>query len=247
MNVARKHNYNYDHHQEQPVRQICNVDSEGVIIGTLLRENDAYQLVSGIVQPEYFYEKCLGEIYGVIGDLIKQGKQAIPITIKPFVDWDKQLGELRDEDGRPFTVGKMVSRCVARLSMPVHDMIQQAELVRDLYKFRKLRQIGSDLIEECDSFDAATVPSDIGDRYISEISHTLSDGDDVYGAVSFGMALDEALEDTNRAYSGKKGTGISYRFRPVEELIGPMCGGQLIRHVENRTGKGISPAWGNSR
>ncbi|MGK8640333.1 replicative DNA helicase [Brucella anthropi] len=215
MNALRKY-------ESEPVIQpICNVDGEGAIIGSILVNNDAFQLVAGILQPMHFFDTVLGEIYEVISTVIKQGKVAQPITIKPYLPWDRNIDS-------ETTVGRMVSRCVAQFSMPPMMLPQIAEQLVDLYKRRQMVVIAEDMIKAAYemSFDAS--PSEIGEQAIADLSQTLSDGDDIYGAVSLGTALDEALEDTNRAYSGKKGTGINYRFRPVEELIGPMCGGQLI-------------------
>jgi len=215
MSALRK----YDQDQYQP--EICNVDGEGAIIGTILVNNDAFQLVAGMLQPAHFSQGVLGDVYQVMGDLIKQGKVAAPITIKPFLPWDKNI----DNDT---TVGKLVARACAQHSLPPSMLPQIAQMLVDLYKRRQIVAVAEDMIKTAQNIETDSDPAKIGEKAITEISQALSDGDDIYGAVSFGSALDDALDDTDRAYKGKKGTGISYRFRPVEELIGPMCGGQLI-------------------
>lgn len=215
MNALRKFE------QEPVYAPICNVEGEGAIIGSILLNNDAYQLVAGILLREHFYDPVLGEIFEVIGDVIKQGKVAQPISIKPYLPWDKNIDS-------ETTVGRLVARCVAEVAMPSVMLPQMAQQLIDLYKRRQMVAIAQDVIKAAHSMTVDSNPSEIGEQAIADLSQTLSDGDDIYGAVSLGTALDEALDDTNRAYSGKKGTGVSYRFRPVEELIGPMCGGQLI-------------------
>ncbi|WP_025091492.1 replicative DNA helicase [Brucella intermedia] len=215
MNALRKFE------QEPVYSPICNVEGEGAIIGSILLNNDAYQLVAGILLREHFYDPVLGEIFEVIGDVIKQGKVAQPISIKPYLPWDKNIDS-------ETTVGRLVARCVAEVAMPSVMLPQMAQQLIDLYKRRQMVAIAQDMIRAAHSMAVDSNPAEIGEQAIADLSQTLSDGDDIYGAVSLGAALDEALDDTNRAYSGKKGTGVSYRFRPVEELIGPMCGGQLI-------------------
>lgn len=215
MSAVRKIDY------EQPAHAICNYEAEGAVIGTLLLNNDAFPLIAGILQPVHFYDKFLAEIFGVITDVIKQGKVAQPVTIKPFLPWDRNIDS-------ETTVGRLVARCCAQHALPPAMLPQVAQMLVDLSKRRQIIAIAQDVIAEAQNVSTESDPAQIGERAISEISSALSDGDDIYGAVSFGAALDDALEDTNRAYSGKRGTGIGYRFRPVEELIGPMCGGQLI-------------------
>lgn len=224
MSAVRKPQYN----DQDVQRPICDIDTEGSIIGTILIHNDAFQLIAGELEPEHFYEQVLGRIFKVMGDLIKQGKVAAPITIKPFIPWDDQVPNAYDDDGRPVTVGKMVARAAAALSMPTSSLLQNAQTVKNMWKLRQMVSSAQSVIDACYAMDVDTSPNDIGESAISKITGVLSEGDDIYGAVSFGSALDDALDDTDRAYKGKKGTGISYRFRPVEELIGPMCGGQLI-------------------
>ncbi len=215
MSALRK----YEQDQYQP--EICNVDGEGAIIGTILVNNDAFQLVAGMLQSAHFSQGVLGDVYQVMGDLIKQGKVAAPITIKPFLPWDKNIDN-------ETTVGKLVARACAQHSLPPSMLPQIAQMLVDLYKRRQIVAVAEEMIKTAQNVETDSDPAKIGEKAITEISQALSDGDDIYGAVSFGSALDDALDDTDRAYKGKKGTGISYRFRPVEELIGPMCGGQLI-------------------
>jgi|GEM_PF-2233158 len=215
MSALRK----YEQDQYQP--EICNVEGEGAIIGTILVNNDAFQLVAGMLQPMHFSQGILGEVYQVMGDLIKQGKVAQPVTIKPYLPWDKNIDN-------ETTVGKLVARACAQHSLPPSMLPQIAQMLVDLYKRRQIVAVAEDMIRTAQNVETDSDPAKIGEKAITEISQALLDGDDIYGAVSFGSALDDALDDTDRAYKGKKGTGISYRFRPVEELIGPMCGGQLI-------------------
>lgn len=215
MSALRK----YDQDQYQP--EICNVDGEGAIIGTILVNNDAFQLVAGMLQPAHFSQGVLGDVYQVMGDLIKQGKVAAPITIKPFLPWDKNIDN-------ETTVGKLVARACAQHSLPPSMLPQIAQMLVDLYKRRQIVAVAEDMIRTAQNVETDSDPAKIGEKAITEISQALSDGDDIYGAVSFGSALDAALEDTSRAYSGKKASGVTFRFKPVDKLTGAFTGGQLI-------------------
>lgn len=209
--------------------EICNVDEEGIIIGTLLMFNDAYQSIGGFLEPKHFSEPILGEAYEVIGGMIKQGKSAIPETIKSYLPWGVQIGKLTDENDRPLTVGKLILRSVTGSSIVPTGLPHIAESIKKMYKRRMLAKIGQELVAlahdvSLDNDD----PNQIGEKTMSEIGEALSDSDEIYGAVSLGASMDEALDIINNAQRGKKKAGINYRFRPVEKLIGPMCGGQLI-------------------
>lgn len=78
--------------------QPSNLEAEQALLGAVLYDNDAFVAVDGMVAPRDFYEPMHGRMFSVIGELIRAGRLAEPITchdhfaIEPAY---KQLGGLR--------------------------------------------------------------------------------------------------------------------------------------------------------
>lgn len=199
--------------------EICNIEVEQQLLGALLTNNQAFGLISGQLLPQHFYEPLHREIYDNASKMIRAGKVASPVTIKAYLNENDKVGEL--------TVSQYLAKLAAE-AMPAMMAPTYANEIYDLAIDRSLYLLGERLMKAASNRSPDTSPKDIGEQAISEISSALSDEDTIYGATSFGEALDDALADTNQAYSGKKPVGVNYRLPPLERLIGPMCGGQLI-------------------
>jgi len=203
---------------------ICNVEIEQHLLGALLTNNDAFALVSGMLLPQHFYEPLHRDIYDNTAKMIRAGKQASPVSLKTFLPEKYDGLKL---DGQPATTMQYLVRLVVS-AMPAMMAPSYANEIYDLAIDRMLDGIGQGLKDSVRNRAPNVSPKELAEEAISSISNAISDEDTIYGATSFGDALDEALADTNTAYSGKKPIGVSYRFPALERLVGPLCGGQLI-------------------
>lgn len=68
-----------------------NIEAEQALLGALLINNDALDRVSDFLKPEHFFEPLHQKIYDVVSHLIKNGKLANPVTIKPFIPAEEKL------------------------------------------------------------------------------------------------------------------------------------------------------------
>ncbi|NTS31292.1 AAA family ATPase [Phyllobacterium sp. BT25] len=199
--------------------EICNIEVEQLLLGALLINNEAFGLISGQLLPEHFYEPLHKAIYDNASKMIRAGKIASPITIKSYLDENAKVGGL--------TVSQYLARLAAE-AMPAMMAPTYANEIYDLAVDRSLINGAEDLIRAVRNRAPNVSPKELGEQAISAITTALSDEDTIYGATSFGEACDDALAATSQAYSGKKTVGVSYRLPPLERLIGPLCGGQLI-------------------
>ena len=199
--------------------EICNIEVEQLLLGALLINNEAFGLISGQLLPAHFYEPLHRAIYDTASKMIRAGKIANPVTIKSYLPEDAKVGQM--------TVSQYLAKLAAE-AMPAMMAPTYANEIYDLFVDRSLNDIGEQLKASVRNRAPNVRPKEIGEQAISAISSALSDEDTVYGATSFGDALDTALAATSQAYSGKKTVGVSYRLPPLERLIGPLCGGQLI-------------------
>ncbi|MEI4482209.1 MULTISPECIES: replicative DNA helicase [unclassified Phyllobacterium] len=198
---------------------ICNIEIEQALLGCLFINNQAFGLVSGQLLPQHFHEPLHREIYDVTSKMIRSGKAANPVTIKSYLDENAKVGSM--------TLSQYLANLAAE-AMPAMMAPTYANEIYDLAIDRMLFGIGETLKSKVTNRSADMTPRDIAEEAITAITNAISDEDTIYGATSFGEALDNALANTNQAYSGKKPVGVNYRLPPLERLIGPMCGGQLI-------------------
>jgi hypothetical protein len=61
-----------------------NLKAEQALLGAILVHNEAYDRVSGFLEPHHFYDPLHQQIYETAARLIEEGKCADPITLKQF-------------------------------------------------------------------------------------------------------------------------------------------------------------------
>lgn len=201
------------------MNEICNIEVEQLLLGALLINNEAFGLISRQLLPEHFYEPLHRAIYDNASKMIRAGKVANPITIKSYLDENAKVGGLSLAQ----YLAKMAAEAMPAMMAPTY-----ANEIYDLAVDRSLINGAEDLIKAVRNRAPNVSPKELGEQAMSAISSALSDEDTIYGATSFADALDDALAGTSTAYSGKKAVGVTYRLPPLERLVGPLCGGQLI-------------------
>lgn len=202
---------------------ICNIEVEQSLLGTILMANEALVHVKDHLAPEHFFEPLHQKIFEVMSDMVRDGKVANPLTVKTFLP--EKIDGLRLDD-KPATVMAYLARLVA-MTGPV-DLVTGAVLIRDLAKRRRIVSVLETALQDARNISVDSDPNELGEKAIGELSDAISDDDGIYGAVTFGDALDAALEDTNAAYGGKKAVGMAHGFSPLDKLIGSLSPGQLI-------------------
>lgn len=68
--------------------EVANLEAERQLIGRLLLDNDYYWTVAPVIAPEHFATRVHADIFEKMGELIKSGKPANPVTLKPFITYD---------------------------------------------------------------------------------------------------------------------------------------------------------------
>ncbi|KKC27309.1 hypothetical protein WP12_03955 [Sphingomonas sp. SRS2] len=65
------------------MQQLMNVEAEGFVIGSLLRNNDGLDAVIDFLTPDDFCDPLMGAAYTLISQEVAQGRGANPVTIGP--------------------------------------------------------------------------------------------------------------------------------------------------------------------
>jgi hypothetical protein len=87
-----------------------NLKAEQALLGAILVHNEAYDRVSGFLEPHHFYDPLHQQIYETAARLIEEGKCADPITLKQFF-----------ENAEPIDATLTVSQYLGRLGCATRE------------------------------------------------------------------------------------------------------------------------------
>ncbi len=131
---------------EQTTPKPCNIQAEQALLGILLRSNEQLGRIAGTIEPEHFSEPLHADVFEAIRRLVRAGKQADPITLKPFV-----LG-VEPINGVP--VESYLVRLVSHTNGMVSAVRDYAELIAEQYHRRQLLLTADDLVRAVQNTDA---------------------------------------------------------------------------------------------
>ena len=193
-----------------------NIELEQAVLGCLLVNADAVQSILDIVEPGHFYDPLHARICDAIATQYEAGRAVSPVALA-----SKFAGE---DVGIPVTtyLGRMAIEA-PRASVA----IDYAKTVRELATRRGLIAVADQL-----AWDAMATDGPAVDALITATETGLyqlaSKGKYGQGAVSFGEALDAAVEQIEAAYrSGNDIVGISTGLRDLDERLGGVQPGEL--------------------
>src|SRR3990167_5234639 len=75
-----------------------NIEAEQALLGAILVNNEAFYRVSDFLNPEHFFEPIHQKVYQIARDLVRAGKIATPVTLKPFLDATIDIEEGLERD-----------------------------------------------------------------------------------------------------------------------------------------------------
>src|SRR5882757_6240290 len=125
---------------KKPVWQAHSIEAEQGLLGALLLNNKAVPLVADTLRAEHFFEPLHGEIYQIVLNLTNAGKVASPMTIRVFMAAEVEVAP-----------GMTASRYLAMLAANATTVINArdyAEIIRDMFYRRVMREIGNELAVE---------------------------------------------------------------------------------------------------
>ena len=80
--------------RDAPLRALPhNIEAEQGLLGSLLRNNRAYEKVAEFLRPDHFANIVHGRIYEALGRLIDRGQIADPVTLRNVFEHDDGLAE----------------------------------------------------------------------------------------------------------------------------------------------------------
>ncbi|MGQ8336865.1 replicative DNA helicase [Sunxiuqinia sp. A32] len=195
------------------------VDVEEAVLGALMLERDAFELVNGIICEESFYKDEHRIIYHSIKLLTNENS---PIDLLMVTQKLKDLGEL-DAVGGPLYITKLTGRVASASHIEFH-----ARIIAQKFMQRELIRLSTDANSKAydDTIDV--------DDLISEIKHKIDQIENL-SSIDTGSLQDKVLIETikeieNDCALQQKGhsPGISTGFRTLDDFIGGWRSANLI-------------------
>ncbi|WP_417668003.1 replicative DNA helicase [Roseibium sp.] len=207
---------------EEAIQRLAphNAEAERQLLGAILINNETYYRVSDFLEPFHFFVPPHQDIYEKIGQLIRAGKTASPITLKTFYPADTKIADLS------------ATQFLLRLAADAASVINAEDYGRSIYDLalrRNLIRIGEDMVNI--AYDAPidvppTQQIDDAERRLFELAET---GRQEGGFVSFGDALTETIEMAHAAWNREGAlSGISTGLRDLDKLMGGLQHSDLI-------------------
>ena len=197
-----------------------NVEAERQLLGAMLMNNETFFRVSDFLEPPHFFIEQHKAIYEKIGQLIRGGKVASPITLKTFYPADYQIAEIP------------VTQYLLRLASEATTIINAEDygrIIHDLAVRRDLIRIGEDMVNI--AYDA---PIDMPPRaQIEDAERRLfgiaESGRYEGGFHTFSDALREAIDMAAAAYQ-RDGhlSGIATGLADLDRTMGGLQRSDLI-------------------
>lgn len=197
-----------------------NVEAERQLLGAMLMNNETFFRVSDFLEPPHFFIEQHKAIYEKIGQLIRGGKVASPITLKTFYPADYQIAEMP------------VTQYLLRLASEATTIINAEDygrIIHDLAVRRDLIRIGEDMVNI--AYDA---PIDMPPRaQIEDAERRLfgiaESGRYEGGFHTFSDALREAIDMAAAAYQ-RDGhlSGIATGLNDLDRTMGGLQRSDLI-------------------
>ena len=205
----------------QPETPAVNLELEQALLGAVLTNNTAYHTVVDHIEAEMFSEEIHRVIWELIGKRLDAGGTVTPTLL---------AADLGKDAGTPITSDINLKAYVARLVSEAVTVVQArdyAKEIANLWRTRKLRELGEDLVRWADSG---------ADR--DPVEETLKETDVALQDIAFGKtattikmlsdAVSEALTQTEDAYRKSHEPGLSFGLPTLDKLCGRMMPGDLV-------------------
>ena len=203
-----------------------NYEAEQGVLGAILINNKAYDVVARVLAPEHFFDPIHGEIYAACGRLIERGRTADPISL---------MG-LNVGDAGYFAE-------LAANAPTVINAQHYGELLRNLAKAREAIDAGTKLAE-------AAYEIGPGDDISSVAAESLASIEAIGAGTEGGwMHLDDAAEQAiahaERAMeSDGRAAGVPTGLHGLDRLTGGLARSE-VTILAGRTGMGKTAAAGS--
>lgn len=163
-----------------------NFEAEQALLGSLMANNKRFDAIADQLHPKHFYSPLHARMYGEIAKQIVSGRQAMPVTMRAWIEADQEGAEAGGADYiRALTT-----------AFRGGEVETFARVIIDCWQRREVAAAATSLYRM--SFDPATSITDEIQRHTDALDATaVGDGGD--GSVTFDEALGMAIRNAKKA------------------------------------------------
>ncbi len=199
-----------------------NLEAEQALIGSILVNNEILDEVSNLINSDKFFDPGHKKIFKIIESLNSRGMIANPITIKNFIDNDKE-NSLADVGGTEYLIK------LTRFSSSTKQSIDYAKIIHENFVKRELINIAEKI--NLDAFDDSLDSS--SEEIIESSEKLLFDlaerGSFSQSFLKFNFALDKTIEMATQAMQSDQGVvGVPTGLKDLDEKLGGLHKSDLV-------------------
>ncbi|HBQ35984.1 MAG TPA: replicative DNA helicase [Rhodobacteraceae bacterium] len=197
-----------------------NVEAEQQLLGAILTNNDIYDRIASIINPQHFYEPVHARIYEIAASRIAKNNLASPVTLKAFLEDDEGLKELGGPAYLVRLAGAAISGFAAR---------DYAQMIYDLAIRRKLIDLGQEISDKAATVDISSEPREQIVEAEQKLYELAEQGQTESGFQSFLSAVTDAVNVANAAYQRDGGlAGLSTGLVDMDKKLGGLHRSDLL-------------------
>ena len=189
-----------------------NIEAEAALIGSLMIDNRSIDRIADKLSPEDFYEPLHGRLFAGIVREASLGKQANPVTLKPYFDNDNAFQEI----GGVGYLAKLTENNAALIGTDSF-----ADQIAVMAKRRRLIERLNEAAEVARNLELSN--DEVIDAADSAIS-AATDGHETIPQLSGAQCFDELIASFDEPQTGVECKVI----KPIDDLLGSMRPKQLI-------------------
>ena len=199
----------------------ANMEAEQALLGAILVNNEALDLVAGWLRPEHFNEPGHQRIYSAVLALTNRGETAKPVTLSRYFEADNALADV----GGPQYLARLAGAAITTKNAPSY-----ARLIVDTAKLRQVIGI-------CETYRAAAHDPDPEEAtpsvaIIDEMEGALFDLHETGRRGGFKPIADIAeavLRDTEEALNNPGAlSGPTTGFSALDDALGGLQPGNTV-------------------
>lgn len=197
-----------------------NIEAEQALLGAILVNNNVFEKVGDLLEPDHFYDPVHQRIYESIATLIQRGQIADPKTLRGLFENDPALADV----GGAQYLGDLAASIIT-----VINAQDYGQLIHELYLRRQLITLGEDIVN--DAFEQnlenpASKQIEGAEHSLFELAQT---GELERGFVRLDKSLAVSLRIADEAFKRDSHiTGVTTGLRDLDRKLGGFQRSDLI-------------------
>lgn len=193
-----------------------NPEAEQSVLGSLLANNNAFDRINAVLDPEHFYEPIHREIYSQASAIIKSGGTANPVTMKGHIPTPENL----KLDGKEATAQQYLARLMTVRATSA-ELSSYVKAVHEAWLKRELVGAGQDLIANVKNLPAGKQTLEAIDPLEEVFTKIRAKAEEETSAIK--SAGDIYLESLERSYVRGEVEGVPICLREIGLVISEPC------------------------